>query len=134
MEDSEKRPSNFTHLDEVLSITDTCGTIKELYASEQMSLAYVSLVGRAEEHKHIVMGEVYFIISGSGYLTINDDKYAIKKGDTINIPKEAWHFLESEDTLELLVTTYPAFLPLDVILRDKEKQLGTTPFFSLPIS
>ncbi len=110
----------FTNLDNVPAIPDTCGFIKELYSSPNLSLAYVFLDGKAKKHKHNIMEEVYFVTKGSGFLTISDKKYSIKKGDTIAIPKNTYHFLEThESSLEVLVITHPKFDVNDVILSEE---------------
>lgn len=114
----QRRPDYFIHLDEVESIPDTCGKIKELLFTNSMSFAYVTLKGVAKEHKHNIMEEVYTIIKGQGYLTVSGNKYEIEKGDTISIPKNEWHYLESQSGLELLVVTSPRFDPTDVILNN----------------
>ena len=113
-----KRPEYFVHLDEVKAIPDTCGEIKELSATDSMSMAYVTLKGRAKEHRHLKMEEMYFITFGQGYLTLSGQKYEIEKGDSISIPKNEWHYLESNSGLELLVATSPRFDPQDVILKE----------------
>ncbi len=105
-------------LKDVKPILDACGEIRELAYSSNVSLAYVTLNGVAKKHKHHVMEELYFITKGSGYVTIGDEKYLIKEGDSINISKEKYHFLEGN--LEALVITSPKFIPEDLILYDKE--------------
>ena len=113
----QHKPDYFVHIDEVDPIKDTCGEIRELLYTEHMSHAYVTLLGVAKEHKHNVMEEVYTIIKGHGHITISGTKYEIDKGETISIPKNEWHYLESDSGLELLVVTSPRFDPKDVILR-----------------
>jgi mannose-6-phosphate isomerase-like protein (cupin superfamily) len=113
----QHKPDYFVHIDEVDPIKDACGEIRELLSTENMSHAYVTLHGVAKEHKHHIMEEVYTIIKGQGYITISGNKYDIEKGDTISIPKNEWHYLESHSGLELLVVTSPRFDPKDVILR-----------------
>jgi len=114
----EKRPEFFKHIEEVQPIPDTCGAIRELYASNNISLAYVNLSGQAKKHKHHVMEEIYYVTKGKGYLTLEDKIYRIEEGDSINIPKDKWHFLKTDkdSELELLVVTSPRFMPEDVIL------------------
>jgi len=113
----QHKPEYFVHLDEVDAISDTCGEIRELLHTNNMSHAYVKLHGIAKEHKHNVMEEVYTIIKGKGYITISGNKYEIEKGETIAIPKNEWHYLESNYGIELLVVTSPVFDPKDIILK-----------------
>lgn len=118
--DTGERPDYFRHIEDVVSIEDTCGTIKELYKSEGMSLAYATVEGKAKSHKHNVMEEVYFVVKGQGYLTVDSNKHKIEEGDLVSIPKGSWHFLESEkeNALEVLVATHPKFNLEDVILEN----------------
>lgn len=119
-EDVKERPGYFKHIEDVTPIQDTCGLIRELYKSEGMSLAYATLDGKAKRHKHLVMEEVYFVVKGNGYLTVDDDKFKVEEGDTVSIPKGSWHFLEAEkkSPLEVLVATHPKFTLDDVILEE----------------
>ncbi|MBW3001279.1 cupin domain-containing protein [Candidatus Woesearchaeota archaeon] len=116
-----ERPDNFIPFNAVQAIKDACGTIRELYSSQALSLAYVNLKDQAKKHKHSVMEEVYFIVKGEGSLSIGEDNYRIEQGDTISIPQDTFHFLEAEQgsELEVLVVTHPKYSIEDVILEDK---------------
>jgi len=116
----EKRPANFRHLEEIIPIEDTCGSIQELYASINMSLAYAVVEGAAKKHKHNIMEEVYFVVRGNGSLNLEGKDYDVEEGDTISIPKGNWHFLvaDKKNPLEVLVTTHPKFTLEDVIVED----------------
>lgn len=107
------------NLKDVKKFPDTCGFIRELYSSKNLSLAFVELNGKATRHKHNFLEEVYFIVEGNGYITIGDKKCVVAKGDTISIPKKTWHFLETKGFLKVLVVTYPKFSQKDVIVEGK---------------
>ena len=96
---------------------DVCGILRELYASEHMSLAHVVVTGIAKKHMHKKMEEVYYVTEGEGKLFLGDDTLEIKLGDTIPIPKDTWHYLIKvpDKQLSVLVITYPNFDPSDVI-------------------
>jgi mannose-6-phosphate isomerase-like protein (cupin superfamily) len=111
------RLEHIVNIEDVEKIRDTCGYIRELYVDNTMSLAYVNLSGKAKEHKHNVMQEVYYIIKGNGTITINEKTEDIWRGDLITIPKNSWHYLTGRGELELLVVTSPRFDPKDVILK-----------------
>jgi mannose-6-phosphate isomerase-like protein (cupin superfamily) len=56
-------------------------------------------------HKHSANEEVYVVLAGSGVMTVNDDRRAVKTGDII-VNKPGWaHGLEntSEEILKLFV-------------------------------
>ncbi len=115
--DVGERPSYFTNTREVEPIEDTCGEIREVYQSDRLSLAHVRLSGKATKHLHRVMEEVYYITRGNGYLTIGEERYPIEEGDTIGIPRDVWHYLETGEgrELELIAVTHPRFNLDDVI-------------------
>jgi len=104
----EPRPNNYVHIEEVVAKADTCGAIRETYWTEQMSLVHVMVTGKAKPHTHDTE-EVYFILKGEGYLTIDGRKDYVEMGDTIGIPKGKEHFIEGN--LELIVTNTPGFNP-----------------------
>jgi mannose-6-phosphate isomerase-like protein (cupin superfamily) len=118
VKDYIERPQNFVHLEEVSPMEDTCGEIREIYKSDRLSLAHVRLSGKATRHLHHVMEEVYYITRGDGYLTIGEERYPIEEGDTIGIPKDVWHYLETEEgkEMELIAVTHPMFNSDDVII------------------
>ena len=64
------------------------------------------------------MEEFYHITKGEGYLTLGKEKHPIGEGDTITIPKNVIHFLETdpEKTIEVLVITYPKYIREDLIV------------------
>ncbi len=106
-------------------IEDTCGSIAELYRTENMSLAYAWINGQAQPHKHREMKETYIITKRYGHLNIEGKIMKVKKGDILEIPKNKVHFLEKKwhitrnplnKPLELIVANTPAYNRNDVIL------------------
>jgi quercetin dioxygenase-like cupin family protein len=53
-------------------------------------------------HVHAYWDEVIYVLDGSGFITLNDERIPIQKGATIFIPKETWHGFENPDS-ELFV-------------------------------
>lgn len=115
---------NITNEKNVKAIEDLCGPLKELYKSEDVSLATVVIKAGKEAHlhKHPELEEVYYILSGRGKMRVGDDVYSIKKGDTFAIePKDAPHKAMNhyEKDLKILVVCNPKF---DInLLEDLEK-------------
>ncbi len=97
---------------------DPCGSLKELYNSDSLSIAHVVVLGEAKRHLHKKMEEVYYVEKGEGQLLVGDELLEIKEGDVIAIPKNTPHFLKRIDgkPLEVLVITHPRFDPSDLIL------------------
>ena len=96
---------------------DPCGLLRELYSSENLSIAHDVVLGKARKHKHIKMEEVYYVEKGSGKLIIGDEVLSIKTGDLVAIPKNTLHYLKKENNkdFEVLVITYPKFDADDLI-------------------
>ncbi len=101
----------------VKTISDVCGTIKELYSSENISFSIAEISGTSTPHKHKQMEEIYFVLSGTGIIYIGDDLLPIKPGDLIPIPKDILHHIKTNqnEVLELVVITHPKFDKSDVI-------------------
>jgi mannose-6-phosphate isomerase-like protein (cupin superfamily) len=99
---------------------DPCGLMWELYHSDNMSIAYIEVTGRAKRHKHEVMEEIYYIEKGEGQLIVGDETLILQKGDIFSIPKNTWHYLNKiEDTpFEVLVVSHPRYNPDDFITED----------------
>ncbi|MDP2908611.1 MAG: cupin domain-containing protein [Nanoarchaeota archaeon] len=99
---------------DVKAIDDLCGPLKEVYKSENISLATVVIkAGReAHLHKHPELEEVYYILSGRGKMRVGDYAYSIKKGDTFAIePKDAPHKAINpyKKDMKILVVCNPKF-------------------------
>lgn len=103
--------------EKVKSIEDICGEIKEIYSSEKLSVSLAIITGTAGEHKHLIMEEVYHVISGKGVMHVGNDSQKIAPGDTISIPKNVFHYAEktSDEPLKVLVVTHPKFDTSDII-------------------
>lgn len=101
-------------------IEDVCGFIQELYNSDNLSFSVATITGKSTSHKHEKMEEIYFVLKGSGILFIGSESSPINPGDLIPIPKNKFHHIETEanQTIEVIVATFPKYDPSDVI---KEK-------------
>lgn len=96
---------------------DPCGLVWELYNEKNLGLAYFEITGTAREHKHLNTEEMYYVKRGEGNLVVDDKVLCIKKGDSIQIPKNAFHYLKKlrGKSLEVLVITHPRYDPNDFI-------------------
>jgi len=96
----------------------SCGLLRELYSSENLSIAHNTVLGEARKHMHKKMEEIYYVEKGEGELVIEDEVLNIREGDLIPIPKNSWHYLKKIEgkPLEVLVITYPRYDPNDLIL------------------
>ena len=62
-------------------------------------------------HHHQVLEEIYFILEGSGVMTIGEEQREVGAGDAVYIPKKSRHSLTNTGTspIRLLLVCGPAF-------------------------
>jgi mannose-6-phosphate isomerase-like protein (cupin superfamily) len=62
-------------------------------------------------HHHEVLEEVYYILSGTGVMTIGDERREVSAGDAIYIPRLQRHTLTNtgDEEMKLLLICGPAF-------------------------
>ena len=48
-------------------------------------------------HRHLHMDEAFYVLQGSGTVTLNDVRHICERGGTIFIPKNTWHGFSSPD-------------------------------------
>jgi len=62
-------------------------------------------------HRHLQMDEAFYVLQGSGVVTLNDKGQAFEEGGTIFIPKNSWHgFANPDHEVILLWIMAPAGL------------------------
>lgn len=62
-------------------------------------------------HRHLQMDEAFYVLEGSGILTLNDAQHSFEKGGTLYIPRNSWHgFANPDHELLLLWITSPSGL------------------------
>jgi mannose-6-phosphate isomerase-like protein (cupin superfamily) len=91
-------------------ITKDSSIIRELmhpmvHGNEKQSLAEATVPVGAKTllHKHHKSEEIYYIMEGKGMMTISDNKFEVKKGDTICIPPGAPHQIENINNIPLKI-------------------------------
>ena len=75
-------------------------------------------------HHHEVLEEIYYILSGSGVMTIGDESQAVRAGDAIYIPKHHVHTLTNtgDEEMKILLVCGPAFYFADHIFTATAEQ------------
>ncbi|MBS1802762.1 MAG: cupin domain-containing protein [Acidobacteria bacterium] len=77
-------------------------------------------------HRHFQMEESFYVLDGSGFFILEDNRHAIQQGSTIFIPKNHWHgFANPDHELKLLWIVSPA--GLDSFFRDTCSPPGAPP-------
>lgn len=77
----------------------------DVHGNQQQSLAQASVAvgGKTLLHRHLITEELYFIQSGYGRMTLDDQTFEVEPGDTICIPAGAAHCIENSGNSELLL-------------------------------
>ena len=75
-------------------------------------------------HHHEVLEEIYYILSGSGEMTVGDETKNVGSGDAIFIPKNHVHSLTNtgDKEMKLLLVCGPAFYFEDHKLEEQKKK------------
>ncbi|MEJ7710328.1 MAG: cupin domain-containing protein [Pyrinomonadaceae bacterium] len=66
-------------------------------------------------HKHQYTEEIYYILSGSGLMTIGDEQRTVGPGDAIYIPAQSFHSIKNVglEPMTILLVCGPAYSPED---------------------
>lgn len=103
---------NTPHGSKIRPLVDrTTSQIKLCSLAEEV-LPAGAKVGR---HHHRETEEIYYILRGTGLMTIGAESRAVEAGDAIFIPREAAHTLENTgaEAMTLLLVCGPAYSPED---------------------
>jgi quercetin dioxygenase-like cupin family protein len=77
-------------------------------------------------HRHLRMDEAFYVLEGSGIVTLNDAPRSFEKGGTIFIPRNSWHGFSNPDH-ELLLLWIMSPAGLDGFFRETCSPPGVTP-------
>jgi quercetin dioxygenase-like cupin family protein len=77
-------------------------------------------------HRHLRMDEAFYVLEGSGIVTLNDAPHAFEKGGTIFIPRNTWHGFSNPDH-ELVLLWIMAPAGLDGFFRETCNSPGVPP-------
>lgn len=69
-------------------------------------------------HRHRQIEEIYYIVSGSGLMTVGDETREVEAGDAVYVPRGQRHTLENtgSDSIKLILVCGPAFFYEDEIV------------------
>ncbi|AIJ04870.1 hypothetical protein JH146_0019 [Methanocaldococcus bathoardescens] len=88
---------------------------------QSLAEAIVPVGSKTLLHKHYKSEEIYYILEGKGLMTLGDEKFEVKKGDTILIPPEIPHKIENIGNvpLKILCCSYPPYSHEDTKIMKK---------------
>ena len=96
------------HGSEIRPLVDRTTSEIELCSLAEEVLPAGAAVGR---HHHLETEEVYYLLEGSGRMTVAGETRAVSAGDAIFIPRGATHTLENtgDAPMRLLLVCGPAY-------------------------
>ncbi|WP_409241702.1 cupin domain-containing protein [Bradyrhizobium sp. CB1015] len=74
-------------------------------------------------HRHLDRDEAFYVLEGSGTVTLNDVRHSCEKGGTIFIPRNTWHGFSSPDQ-ELVLLWIMVPPGLDGFFRETRSRPG----------
>jgi len=77
-------------------------------------------------HRHFKMDEAFWVLEGSGVVTLNHVQHPFEKGATLFIPRSTWHSFENPDQ-ELLLLWVVTPAGLDGFFRETCSLAGMPP-------
>jgi mannose-6-phosphate isomerase-like protein (cupin superfamily) len=77
-------------------------------------------------HHHNQLEEIYYILSGHGWMTVGDEKREVGAGDAVYVPRGHRHTLENTgaEPIRLLVVCGPAFFYEDELFNTGPQEPG----------
>ena len=87
-------------------------------AKQSLAEASVPAGGRTLLHRHRDSEEIYHFLSGTGWMTLDAETFAVAPGDSVLIPPGAAHCLRNDgaEPLRLLCACSPAYRHADTEL------------------
>ncbi len=91
-----------------------CGFRRTLITADDTPAVNVShlRIDNSRYHYHRRMTELYYVLSGSGTITLDGETYPIEQGDIVLIRPGVWHTSEGE--MNVLITGVPAGETTDI--------------------
>lgn len=73
--------------------------------SKKLNMGYTTIypTGSTTGHTHSDMEEVYFVISGEGFMVVGEDEFEIKAGDGLYVPPGVFHTTYQRGNMPLTV-------------------------------
>ena len=88
--------------------------------AQSLAEAIVDVGGATRLHRHLNTEELYHFSGGAGTMTLGDEEFAIKQGDTVCIPAGTPHRVQNTGStpLKILCCSTPPYADSDTELLD----------------
>ncbi len=72
-------------------------------------------------HHHRAIEEIYYVVSGSGLMTVGDETCKVNAGDAVYVPRGHRHTLKNTgaEPIKLILVCGPAFFYEDQVFEDQ---------------
>ena len=102
------------HLSEVPEERGVCGFRRTIITAGDTPAVNVShlRIDNSRYHFHRRMTELYYVLSGSGTITLDGETHPVQQGDIVLIRPGIWHTSEGE--MNVLITGVPAGEATDI--------------------
>jgi len=103
------RPPLVHHRDETTSIDCPFGHVQRIVTGGQGGIANVHVVKITKGTPHLHQGydEVYYVLAGTGTITLGQETYPLRPGSVAVIPAGVLHSLEASGELEFVIFGTP---------------------------
>jgi mannose-6-phosphate isomerase-like protein (cupin superfamily) len=105
------------HLSEVPEERGVCGFRRTIITAGDTQAVNVShlRIDNSRYHFHRRMTELYYVLSGSGAITLDGETHPVQQGDIVLIRPGVWHTSEGE--MNVLITGVPAGEATDIFFQ-----------------
>jgi mannose-6-phosphate isomerase-like protein (cupin superfamily) len=110
-------------------VTKDGSTIRELIhpsthgnRNQSLAEATVAPLSKTHLHRHRITEEIYFIVKGRALMTLGEELFPVRAGDSVFIPPGKAHRLENTGSspLKVLCACSPPYSHADTELMDEE--------------
>jgi mannose-6-phosphate isomerase-like protein (cupin superfamily) len=111
---------NTPHGSEIRPLIDQTTSSIELCSLAEELLPVGAKIGR---HHHLLTEEVYYILRGTGMMTVGDEVRRVEAGDAVFIPRGHTHTLENtgDEVMTIILVCGPAYSVADHLAAEESQ-------------
>jgi mannose-6-phosphate isomerase-like protein (cupin superfamily) len=115
---------NFQSLDTVKAVGEYENIlVRKLYSDSLVSSFVIFIKHEVKAHKHVSHSEHVYVLDGEGEMSLGANKFSVKKGDMVFIPKGTVHSLTVTSKMPAKVVSVqaPMFDGKDRVMAEEKK-------------
>ncbi len=106
--EAPREESSCGHRDRLIGVEDREGVAAWVHAVD---------IDGAREHYHRRSAELYYVLEGSGHVTLDGRKHEVRKGSVVHIPPGVIH--SAQGRMRVLVVGIPEISDEDIFFTDE---------------